>query len=273
MSGAVPWGRATPRWSVVTPAMATPAPMAGLPGNSAMVSVEPPLSASGPSKGFVLIRSVGASAREGASENRLWPCEWNAPEFVRLPPSLLSKMLVVTVSAPVPMLSMPPPAAAELPLMVELVTDRLALLSMPPPAAAELPLMVELVTVRVPVLSMPPPSPPTELRLVVELVTVRVPVLSMPPPSPPTELRLVVELPLMVQSVTDRVPALLMPPPSEELPPLMVRPETCASAPAGTLKIRKSGVPVALPRATVSADAPGLRCRCRTTGPGGRSSA
>src|SRR5687767_11734659 len=35
-------GRATPRWSVVTPATTAPAPRAGLPGSSAMVRVGPP---------------------------------------------------------------------------------------------------------------------------------------------------------------------------------------------------------------------------------------
>src|SRR3954451_2346353 len=35
MSGAAPWGRSTPRWSVVKPGTAAPASMAGLPGNRA----------------------------------------------------------------------------------------------------------------------------------------------------------------------------------------------------------------------------------------------
>ena len=100
MSGAMPWGRGTPRWSVVTPATATPASMAGLPGSRAWVRVGPPLSASGPSSGSVLIRSVGSRATAGASEKRLWPSETNeAPDSrTRLPPAGLAKRLAVTVT-------------------------------------------------------------------------------------------------------------------------------------------------------------------------------
>ena len=42
MSTAPEVGRDAPRWSVVTPLSAVPAPMAALPGKSAMVSVGPP---------------------------------------------------------------------------------------------------------------------------------------------------------------------------------------------------------------------------------------
>jgi hypothetical protein len=41
MSVAPDVGRGAPRWSVVTPLPAVPAPMAALPGKSAMVSVGP----------------------------------------------------------------------------------------------------------------------------------------------------------------------------------------------------------------------------------------
>ena len=100
MSGALPWGREMPRWSVVTPGTATPASMAGLPGSRAWVKVGPPLSASGPSSGSVLTRSVGSRATPGVSEKRLWPSETNAvpASLTRLPPAGLAKILVVAVT-------------------------------------------------------------------------------------------------------------------------------------------------------------------------------
>src|SRR5262249_31736263 len=68
MSGARPRGRATPRWSVVTPGMATPASRAGLPGRRAWAKGGPPWSASGPSRGSAsgrAVRSRRAAGRDG----------------------------------------------------------------------------------------------------------------------------------------------------------------------------------------------------------------
>ena len=54
----------SPRWSVVTPVTAVPAPMAGLPGSRAMVWVGPPLSASGArSRSARLVRTMLPSGR------------------------------------------------------------------------------------------------------------------------------------------------------------------------------------------------------------------
>ena len=73
MSVAVPWLRGRPRWSVLTVEIRTPALMARLPWSGIWVNVGPPLSASGPSRGFVLIRSVALRHTRGLSEKRLWP--------------------------------------------------------------------------------------------------------------------------------------------------------------------------------------------------------
>jgi hypothetical protein len=48
-----------------------------------------------------------------------------------------------------------------------------------------------------------------------------------------------------------------MPPPLPAEPLEIVRPSIAAWTPASTVKMRKSGVPAAAPRATVSAEAPG----------------
>ena len=89
MSQAGPWGRDTPRWSVVSgsPDASVQSPIgtasiAGLLGSSACVSVGPPLSCKGPTKGSIGLSSVptrslaaAANSQSGTSPFRLLPKE------------------------------------------------------------------------------------------------------------------------------------------------------------------------------------------------------
>ena len=153
--------------------------MAGLPGSRAWVIVGPPLSASGPSRGSVLIRSVGLSGRAGVSENRLWPPEVKGPGPERVGPSGLERMLAVTISTPE--LSI----ARALSTIVELTTVNVAASVLPMPTPV-LPLIVELTTVSVPMFRMPPgPWKLLELATIVERSMVIVPKLSTAPVKAP----------------------------------------------------------------------------------------
>ena len=82
----------------------------------------------------------------------------------------------VTLRVPIGTFSMPPPATvAELPAMVENVTDRFPALEMPPPVGLEFPVMVDRVTVRSPAFMMPPPVEPDCPPLIVRSAKVDVP--------------------------------------------------------------------------------------------------
>src|SRR5207249_3457940 len=65
--------RGLPAWSVVMPATAAPAPMAGLPGSRASVRVGPPVAASGSSIGSALLLTAapGRPAAVGLLRTRL----------------------------------------------------------------------------------------------------------------------------------------------------------------------------------------------------------
>jgi hypothetical protein len=66
----------------------------------------------------------------------------------------------------------------------------------------------------------------------------------------------VTELPLIVVLTSESDPEFSIPPPSAALPFAMVRPVILTTARFPTVKIRKSGVPGLLLRATVSYDGP-----------------
>src|SRR5207244_13000445 len=100
MSQAAPYGLAMPRWSAAGQAATSPASMAGLPDNNAIVWVNPPLSSRGPSFGFVLLRLPALVKLQLPSELRLWPASVTAPKQLLL---ALAPMMVLRnkVSAPV----------------------------------------------------------------------------------------------------------------------------------------------------------------------------
>ena len=75
MSQTGPCGRRIPRWSVGGQPALSPPSIAGLPGKSMCVSVWPPLSASGPNSGLVLIRSPMAFRPQLLLLSRLCPPE------------------------------------------------------------------------------------------------------------------------------------------------------------------------------------------------------
>src|ERR1035437_7809403 len=82
--------------------------MAGLPGSNAMVSVGPPLFASGPSFGSILFRLPRAVNWQLPSELRLCPASVTQPE--QLTEFVASRVLTRTQ----PLLLMPPAAAPPL---------------------------------------------------------------------------------------------------------------------------------------------------------------
>ena len=70
--------------------------MAGLPRSKARVGVGPPLLASGPRRGLVLVRLPGPGNAQLASDDKLWPPSLSGPK--QLPPDGLSaKMLLMAV--------------------------------------------------------------------------------------------------------------------------------------------------------------------------------
>src|SRR4051812_7121807 len=118
MSQPAPWGRSTPRWSVLGQPrrfLAGPASTPGLAGSRAIVWVGPPLSASGPSSGsrpyneLVLVMTVQPAAlprREYAKTARV--PEQSSP----VPPALtvLSATIVSVRLTEPPKTAIPPPA-------------------------------------------------------------------------------------------------------------------------------------------------------------------
>src|SRR5262245_22162373 len=212
ISQAAPWGRATPRWSVVTgmppkSVQSLAASMATLPGSSAWVSVAPgEFSASGPRLSWAGVTCVRL-APQLLSVAKLMPDALSTAPFKRrtqLPPELPRIVLLMfTVEEPTKeKIMMPAPpccglAPVELSEMVLLLTVTVALLRLampPPPSAAKFPEMVLLLTVRMTVLElkMPPPQPTTycvgvgcaPVAALPEMVLSRivmVPLLRMPP--------------------------------------------------------------------------------------------
>src|SRR5438034_2781069 len=191
----------------------SPALIAGLPGNKAIVCVGPPLFPSAASSAFTLVRLCVVAPVKVAPEVfpiRLKSCELNVPfKSGVLPPVLLATIVFLRFVVP-PVLKMPPPAPAVLALTVLFVNVSVLLFKMPPPVlGVELPLTVLLVSVSVPLLKRPLPLVAV-LPLTVLFVTVTVPpvLLKMPPPTA------LAVLPLTVLFVTVSVPWLRMPPPN-----------------------------------------------------------
>src|SRR5450759_5736006 len=108
MSYRGPCGRGTPRWSVegalFEPLNVTPS-MAGLPVSRAKVWVGPPLSASAPSKGLVLLFEPDAEPQPHVTPSSMLlpPLMLIAP--LQFPPDvLLARMVLRSVTVPPPVL-------------------------------------------------------------------------------------------------------------------------------------------------------------------------
>src|SRR5579859_1249442 len=88
MSQAGPNGRCRPRWSVDGHPSAGVPPwlIAGLPCRSVSVMVGPPLAASLPSSGLVLVRSVGLVSPHEVPLSRLYPAVSDGAEPAQLVP-------------------------------------------------------------------------------------------------------------------------------------------------------------------------------------------
>src|SRR5215211_3680632 len=130
MSQRGPCGRLTPRWSVAGHpllALVRPASMAGLPGRSARVSVGPPLSCSGPSRGLVLCLSVDFVKPQESSLLTLLPCEETPMEpgsFAQSSSELPATMEFNTRTLVPKALETPPPCRPDvLEVMVEFRID------------------------------------------------------------------------------------------------------------------------------------------------------
>src|SRR5215470_6058245 len=160
--------------------------MAGLPGSNAKVRVGPPLNCRGPSLG-----SPDSIGLQLPSWIRLWLfVPIIAPLFNTQSPPLLPATMVFRKSSDESVVvtkvltSMPPPPVpvAVFKLKVQLVTATGAKPNSvpipPPPSPAELPLKVQLVTDRVSALKIPPPFVPAELLAKVQLVTDSLPKLA-----------------------------------------------------------------------------------------------
>src|ERR1700716_3995679 len=200
MSQAIPWGRRTPRWSVLGGGQpGLPASTAGLPAVRAWVSVGPPLFASGPSPGSVFGRSPAAWKLHSSRLSMLCPVEGIDDGGVELPTTEQLRPALAIPLATIESLTsnvvpgnarrLPPRGVAAEPVAVLplMVVDRsvhvLSFELMPPPATAfvlspaMLPAIVLLVMVPVAMLPLiPPPIPLVErLPVMVLLITVRVP--------------------------------------------------------------------------------------------------
>src|SRR5436305_15259494 len=97
MSHAAPWGRGTPRWSMLK--QFAPASIAGLPLSSARVSVGPPLFPVRPSFGSVLVLSPALRRPQLSPVSRLCPWDLIGPEqFGPWPPEVT--VLRATLASP-----------------------------------------------------------------------------------------------------------------------------------------------------------------------------
>ena len=191
-------GRAMPRWSNGGQLELLPASIAGLPANRAWVSVGPPLFASGPSLGSVLLRSPDPVKPHVDPLSRLLPCDVIVP--AQFPLTELFATMVCLSSAELPAsFQIPPPAnGAEFPLSVTLLSVAVPKLRSPPPIAAPksftivLPLIVLFLILRLPALVIPAPELAAEFPLIVLSMILSVPLLNTPPPSPKAEFPLIV---------------------------------------------------------------------------------
>src|ERR1039458_159380 len=103
MSTPGPCGRETPRGSVAGAPVAEPASIAGLPGSNVIVSVGPPLLASGPSMGFMFVRLPVPVKTQLASELRLCPASVIVPDQfagLLLASSVLAKTHPIVLTPP-----------------------------------------------------------------------------------------------------------------------------------------------------------------------------
>src|SRR5438270_3809812 len=117
------WGRATPRWSVVTgwPARSVhdPVSTAGLLTSRAWVGVGPPLFWSGPSFGSVFVRSPVAWKPQVSAPSRLLPAEVNVPPPAQLPSLLPARIEALKVYLSASLKIAPPGWLIVLPAIVE----------------------------------------------------------------------------------------------------------------------------------------------------------
>ncbi|PZR76719.1 MAG: hypothetical protein DLM73_01775 [Chthoniobacterales bacterium] len=204
---------------------------------------------------------------------RLKPCEINEPKtsgpFGAL--EAVFRAMMVLRALLVPPVMPPPSTLAVLLEIVLLVRFSAFELRMPAPWAAELPLMVLLVTFAVPALAMPPAPELLPLAVLPEIVllmtfnTVLTLALVMPAPLPLNPELMLAKLPEMAQAVTVKLALLRMPPPlvpSAMFPLEIVRPESVTlklpapkPLPGVMLKMRKADA--AGSRRTVNRFAPG----------------
>src|SRR5262249_29704957 len=96
---------------------------------------------------------------------------------------LMVQLVAVSTAALTNKSIAPPAPPAELAWIVHSLRVGVPEPRIPPPAEAELSLMVQLVSVTVPSVSIAPPNPPAVLWVRLQFVSVNVPWLRMPPPS------------------------------------------------------------------------------------------
>src|SRR5947209_818026 len=236
-----PWGRATPRWSIViddmSPPQAIESPelMAPLPESSARVSVGPPLFASGPSG--VPLCCWDAADKHVVSLVRLLSPESFDPSDATLQLFGVPFTKRLFSDRPIVVLTLPPLPPAELSASVEeRMSSEPPLYTPPPrpspplPGSARFPLIVLSLRTRPPSAKIPPPRPwstdglATGLAvfpLIVLLVTVSDAAAAIPPP-PSRAL-----LPVMVTLSRDSgdSSSIAPPVPSAPAPPVRVTPE------------------------------------------------
>src|SRR5437867_5211664 len=170
MSHRPPCGRATPRWSVGAQAPSAlpggaglPALIAGLPARSAWFGVGPPLAAGGARRGSCPATFPVASppsVQPARFPTRLYPPEVSVPvHSAPLGAVLAARIVLASVTGPA-VSAIPPASPADvLKTTVALLRDTVPLVAMPPPAAALLFVLMEVFTSRRrPALAMPPPG-------------------------------------------------------------------------------------------------------------------
>jgi hypothetical protein len=150
----------TPRWSRSGQAVLLAASTAGLPGRRARVSVGPPLSWRGPSRGLVFCLSPGLVKGQLSSELMLLPCEEITPAncaALQFSIELPATIVFFTKTAAPSWVMIPPPnradllfAMVEFSMFIVVLASRAAEQTPPLNWAALLPLIVVFVMLAVP---------------------------------------------------------------------------------------------------------------------------
>src|SRR5947209_8840283 len=162
-------GRVTPRWSVAGQPLFEPALIAGLPSKSAIVSVGPPLSCSGPRTGLPVMSPFELlTVKQLSVPCRLFPA--SVPllllqsEVVVSPEALFATIVLKKLTLAASSHTPPPSPPDELPATVSLMNVTLLLVSMsrPPPSFGLLfcAIVVLVVDALPESMSTPPPSWP-----------------------------------------------------------------------------------------------------------------